>query len=316
MIHHQPRHDLPHGPRAVVSSLLPFAFCLLPLFGLCGCHSLRLFPATADKPDKPEKKDIPVVQAPGLRSFRVGQFVFLSDFEVNRDQPLFQELAELRDQVYRELQLPPATTVIQVNLFQDRERYEQFMRFKYPDLPRRRAFFVAQPKAVGGTEDLLVYTFWGERIRQDLRHELTHALLHCVLKDVPLWLDEGLAEYFELPPHLQGVNPSHLEQATSVSAAFKPDLAHLEQLTQVQQMSPAEYRESWAWVHLLLRDKPEAKAVLLAYLRQLRLNPNPGPLEPRLAALYPDLDEALTRHLLKLEQEPKNQKANMIKEGL
>ena len=49
------------------------------------------------------------------------------------------------------------------------------------------------------------------RVRTDLRHELTHALLHGVLQDVPLWLDEGLAVYFELPPANEGVNPHHLE---------------------------------------------------------------------------------------------------------
>jgi hypothetical protein len=291
--------------------LLPWSLCLLPCL-LTGCHSLKLFPASMDKPDKPEKKDPQTVIAPNMRSFRVGQFLFLSDFEVKREEPIFRELAELRDQVYKELALPTANTLIQVNLFQDRERYEQFMHAKYPDLPRRRAFFVAQPRAVGGVEDFLVYTFWGERIRQDLRHELTHALLHCVLKDVPLWLDEGLAEYFELPPHMQGVNQQHLEQTRSLTASFKPDLAHLEQLTQVQQMTPAEYRESWAWVHMMLRDRPEAKTVLTNYLQQLRTNPNPGSIEPRLGAVFPDLDQALARHLAQLEKEPKRQALDMI----
>jgi hypothetical protein len=69
----------------------------------------------------------------------------------------------------------------------------------------------------------------------------------------------------------------------------------------MQQMTPAEYRESWAWVHLMLRGKPEAKAVLAAYLQQLRTNPNPGSLEPRLAKVFPDLDDALHKHLAKLE---------------
>jgi hypothetical protein len=175
------------------------------------------------------------------------------------------------------------------------------MRARYPDLPKRRAFFVAQPHSVGGPEDLLVYTFWGDRIRQDLRHELTHALLHSVLKDVPLWLDEGLAEYFEVSPDAQGVNLHHLEQIQATAGApFKPDLAHLEQLSQVQQMTPVEYREAWAWVHLMLRDRPEAKAVLIQYLQQLRVNPNPGLLQPRMANLFPDLQEALCQHLANL----------------
>jgi hypothetical protein len=270
--------------------------CLLS----AGCNSLRLYPLTNDKPAKPEREQ--VLLPPGKHSFRVSQYVFLSDFELNRDQPLFQELADLREQVYRELQLPPSATVVQVYIFEDRERYERFMKNKYPDLPPRRAFFVAQPRSVGGTEDLLVYTHWGERIHEDLRHELTHALLHSVLKDVPLWLDEGLAEFFELPPGQLGTNPQHLEQIRrGMGGAFQPNLVRLEGLSQVNQMRPAEYREAWAWVHLMLRGQPEGKAVLLAYLQQLRSTPNPGPLQPRLAAAYPDPEETLQKHLSQLD---------------
>src|SRR5947199_3220316 len=112
------------------------------------------------------------------------------------------------------------------------------MRTRYPDLPKRRAFFVAQPRTVGGTDDLLVYTFWGDRVRQDLRHELTHALLHCVLKDVPLWLDEGLAEYFEVPPGTDGVNPQHLDLVRK--GPFAPGLARLEHRHHAAARGPRE----------------------------------------------------------------------------
>src|SRR5205085_653856 len=144
-------------------------------------------------PTGPEKSDtLPVkevnatspggVSKPCKYSVRVAPYVFLSDFELKRDLPLFSELAALRDQVYKELQLPSAETPVYVYLFEDRQQYEAFMGSRYPDLPRRRAFFIAQPR-VGG-EDLLVFTSWGDRVQQDLRHELTHALLHSVLKDV------------------------------------------------------------------------------------------------------------------------------------
>jgi hypothetical protein len=190
-----------------------------------------------------------------------------------------------------------------VYLFEDREHYDRFMQARYPDLPRRSAFFVAQSRTIGGSEDLLVYTYWGDRVQQNLRHELTHALLHSVLKDVPLWLDEGLAEYFELPPENQGVNPTHLEKLRHESDnLFKPDLARLERLSKVDQMNHVEYREAWAWAHLMLRGRPEAKAVLLSYLQQLRSNPNPGLLRPRLAAVLSAPEEAFERHLAELEQ--------------
>ena len=57
----------------------------------------------------------------------------------------------------------------------------------------RRAFFLAQ-----GSRQV-VYTYFNPQLEVDLRHEATHALLHLAIAELPLWLDEGLAEYFEVP---------------------------------------------------------------------------------------------------------------------
>lgn len=271
---------------------LRYAAVALPLIG---CASLK---NAEPRPPLEKPRELPAAAPalPGQQSVRVSQFVFLADFELNAEQPIFTELSNLREQVVRDLQLPTATVPIQVYLFPDRDKYERFMKHRYPDLPRRRAFFVAQPRTVGGSDELMVYTFWGDRIRQDLRHELTHAILHSVLKDVPLWLDEGLAEYYELPPEADGVNRQHLTQL--LDGTFKPDLARLESLTEVRQMTPVEYREAWAWVHLMLRGSPPGRAVLLAYLKQLRTTAHPGPLTPRLSPAVPELSESLQTHLL------------------
>jgi hypothetical protein len=277
---------------------------LLALALLGGCNSLKLNSTTPpppaegtfrDKTDPPTAAPVQSASLPSKYSVRKSQFVFYADFKLNADDALFTELESLRETVYRELQLPPSNTLIQVYLFEDRDRYDRFMKAGYPDLPRRRAFFVAQPRAVGGVDELLVYTFKGDRIRQDLRHELTHAVLHSTLKDVPLWLDEGLAEFFELPPASDGLNAQHLEQLRKTQ--FTPNLSRLERMHQVVDMSPAEYREAWAWTHLMLRGPADGKAVLLAYLYQLRATPTPGPLQPRLTAALPGLTDALESHL-------------------
>lgn len=312
--------DTPRIPKPILRLMLrvfgrwwrPYLWLIAVMasVSLSGCHTLRLFPPGNEKIEKVEKDPGPTL--PGKKSFRVAQYVFLSDFDVQRDLPIFQELSDLHDQVYKELQLPSSSSLVQVYLFEDKDRYERFMQSKYPDLPKRRAFFVAQPRAVGSQEDLLVYTYWGkgDHINQDLRHELTHALLHSVLKGVPLWLDEGLAEYFEVPPDSQGVNTQHLQHLRRDGLdRFCPDLARLEQLSQqeessaqqVAQMTAPEYRESWAWVHLMLRGRPEAKAALLVYLQQLRTTAKPGPLQPRLIGVYPELNEALVQHLVRIE---------------
>ncbi len=282
------------SPTQRTRSLLAAAV-LLTLTG--GCHALRLGQLNPE----PVARD-PNPPAAKKSEFRVSQFVFLHDFSLDRKLPLFQELAALREQVYRDLQLPPSSTPIFVHLFENQQRYETFMQGKYPKLPKRRAFFIADTPRFGGGEQLLVYTYWGDRINQDLRHELTHALLHSVLKDVPIWLDEGLAEYFELAPGWKGINYQHLAQLRrGPNGPFRPDLTRLEGLTEVQDMTPTEYRESWAWVHLMLHSKAEARRVLIAYLRELRTNPHPGPLRPRLAPLFPSLDDALQAHLTRLD---------------
>jgi hypothetical protein len=267
--------------------------CLLLL---AGC---QLFHHTSGGGNEHPDKE-PAPELPSKYTFRVSQFVFLSDVELRQDQPLAKDLAQHRETIYRELRLPASNTDIFVCLFQDQWHFEKFMKAKYPYLPNRRAFFVAQPRRLGGTEDLMVYTYWGERVQQDLRHELTHAILHSVLKDVPIWLDEGLAEYFEVPAGTNGVNPKHVELLRQTDVRF--DLDRLEQLKEINQMTPAEYREAWAWTHLMLRSTPRAKQALLSYLQELRTNANPGTLRPRLAPAFLSLDGAVQTHLADLER--------------
>lgn len=253
-----------------------------------------------------ERGDRVVRDAPPLpkkHQYRVADFIFVSDFEINHDQPLFHELGVLKDEVCRTLKLPAASQPVLVYLFEDRAQYERYTQARYPEVPRRRAFFVAQPRVTGG-EDLLVFTFWGDHVHEDLRHELTHAILHGVLKDVPLWLDEGLAEYFEAEPGNEGVHAEHLAYIRQIGPVnFEPDLARLEHVNQLQQMTPREYREAWAWVHLMLHTTPDAKLVLINYLKQLRTNPNPGPLQPRLADVLPNAPASLRRHLANVDRD-------------
>lgn len=268
------------------------AACLGLLFG---CHTFKVPGPAGDKPEKVEKET--ALARPGKFSFRVSQYVFYSDFEIKRDQPIFRELSDLRDQVYKELQLPApgSDTLIHVYLFADKDNYERFIQARYPGLPDRRAFFMEeQPRGLSKGE-LLVFTFRSDRINLDLRHELTHALLHSVLKDVPLWLDEGLAEYYELPPSWNGLNRTHVRVLRE--KGIRPDLARLEQLSEVKDMDADRYREAWAWVYLMLRGNPKAKEVLLAYLQQLRTKPNAGALQPRLAEAVPSVDDVLDRLL-------------------
>ena len=285
-------------PTAHRRRVAALAGCLAVAAGRpAGCESLRVTPATItpaadNRAQAPAGPTRPGGAHPPLR---VARFVFYADVPLNGDDAVFRELEELPDQLQRELRIPTDGAIVQVYLFADQERYEAFMRDRFPRLPVRRAYFIADQRRPGSADELQVYTWLGEHLRTDLRHELTHALLHGALKGVPLWLDEGLAGFFEQPPGADGVNPDHLDKLRK--GPFQPDLARLEKIGEVQQMEKPEYREAWAWTHFMLRGDPAARDVLLDYLRQLRDNPSPGALLPRLRQAVPDPHQALAGHL-------------------
>jgi hypothetical protein len=233
----------------------------------------------------------PAVGLPTRHSLNGEQLLIRSDVRLPKDHPLITDLGELRKEIARTLQLPVQEQPVTVYLFADELRYSQYMKSAWPQLPPRRAYFV------GTSKELAVYTFWGERIQEDLRHEYTHGVLHATLKDVPLWLDEGLAEYFEVAQKPTGMNRDYaIRLTTAVENGWRPDLERLENLTTVEQMQKADYQESWAWVHYLLHDGPETRAVLLDYLHELRTNDHPPKLKDRLQREVPQFEERLLQY--------------------
>jgi hypothetical protein len=298
-----PTHRTRAGYRALAAIGLAAGLFTLP----AGCEALRTErqPEPVARSADPTPLPLtPAVTQPGKFATRSGCCVFYTDFELDRNDPLFAELEALPEQISAELKLPLSNSVVQVFLFDTQERYERFMFApkvgRYWKQPPRRAYFFAEPR-IGGADDLKVYTWMGDpnTLRTDLRHELTHAILHGILKDVPLWLDEGLASYFELPPANQGVNPNHLEVLRA--GPFRPDLGRLEKLDQVKQMEKPEYREAWAWVHFMLHGDPGARKILHDQLQALRASATPGPFLPKLRDAYPDPDQALYDHLGRVE---------------
>lgn len=221
------------------------------------------------------------------------QLRIYSDFPLPAQHRLLEELAARRFDVGRRLGLPLSDEPIYVYLFQDPDRFRAAMRRHYPEFPRRRAFFVETDTR------LIVYAHWGDRVAEDLRHELTHAYLHAVVPSLPLWLDEGLAEYFEVPRGRRGLNRPHLELLTAglERRCWRPDLDRLRQFESSFEMSQEAYAESWAWVHFLLHSRAEHAGLLRGYLEQLRREGAAEPLSLRLARVLPHPEASLRMHL-------------------
>lgn len=216
---------------------------------------------------------VQAVSLPGEKTFRKGALIFHSDAEVSENHPLFLELASFPEEVCRVLELPVTDKPIHIYLFKDRLAFETYIHVEFKDIPSRRALFVKRPgTTLQRQETLQVLAFWGDRVQDDLRHELTHATLNGVLQELPLWLDEGLAMYFEVGVAAQGKHQrvlNALEPALN-EGSWKCDLQRLEGLKDVSQMGLADYQEVWAWVHYLMHSSPLKRSALLAYLKERR----------------------------------------------
>ncbi len=241
----------------------------------------------------------------------VGQLTYVSDFELQSDNDLVLELAAERDDIYHTLGLRPTTVPITVYLFRDAERYGAFLARHFPNVPTRRAFFL---KSDAG---LAVYAHWSDRVPEDLRHEVGHGYLHAVVPEIPLWLDEGLAEYFEVPRGRGGLNRPHLALMSDMMEyeGWQPNLARLESLQDAAQMDQRDYAESWSWVYFMLRSDPQRREALTSYLAELIQASTPNAVEPisrRLVKLQPEPEQSLADHLVAVSEE---QGVRMVQQG-
>jgi hypothetical protein len=210
---------------------------------------------------------------PTRHQVRTEGFVLFSNFPLKDDPPAVSSLQALERDLAAQLDFhpQPGDDPVEIYVLDDRSAFLHFLKFYYPELPRRRAFFLAQG------DQRVVYTYASPQLAEDLRHEATHALLRGTYGDLPLWIDEGLAEYFESDLTRPGALAERIAPiAADVKTGWLPDLARLESLEDIALMTTRDYRESWAWVHLFLNGSQPGKSVLLSALGGL--NDKPGKL--------------------------------------
>jgi hypothetical protein len=224
-------------------------------------------------------------------SRQLGPFVVQATFSLENHGRLLEELPELQRELSRVLGLPPAPQPINVFLFADAEEHSRFLSEHFPKVPYRRALFIKADKT------LSVYAYRQAELDVDLRHECTHALLHSALPDVPVWLDEGLAEYFEMPPGKRAFDHPHLESLRwNVRLGIVRSVESLERRQELDDMSTADYRYAWAWVHFMLHGPEGAHHALVGYLNSVRHSSTGESLSARLEAAVPNSSHRLVQH--------------------
>lgn len=232
-----------------------------------------------------------------VEQFQDGAFTFRSEFAI-RKEPLIRDLSQIKQELEQKLKLKIGKAPIEVLLFANQRRYLAAVRKQVPSAANRRALFV---KTAEGSR---VYAFKSRTLFDaDIRHECTHALVHNSVNFIPLWLDEGLAEYFELKAGTR-VRPARLNEVRNI-IRFGPlsrgrhSLPELESLNDIGQMRTQEYRDSWAWVHYLLNDPTQeyvARRVLVSYLSEIQKGNPPGPFSKYFERYIPHGDTRLVQH--------------------
>jgi hypothetical protein len=237
---------------------------------LGGCAHLAINAVDSQSGDFPDRAEVVA-----------GQLVIHSDFPIAGQHRLVRDLETLRTDVSQELGLPVSDEPVHLYLFEDTARYDAFTAKHFPNFPVRRAFFVETDTT------LSVFAPWQDRIAEDLRHETTHGYVHAVVPTVPLWLDEGIAEYFELPRGEQGAHRDHIAHLSGrlLEGTWQIDMARLESLHSAGELSQDHYAEAWCWVHWLLRTTPARRKLLEEYLDDLRRDGQTAPLSVRLVRL-------------------------------
>lgn len=236
---------------------------------------------------------------PGSEKIVRDQLVIRSNFHVPQRHRLIDELVARRDDIAGILSLPMSDELINVYLFEDATKFRGFMQTKHPDFADRRAFFVKNDT------ELKIYAHWGEKVGEDLRHEITHGYLHSAVPNMALWLDEGLAEYFEVPRGKKGLNAQHIYM---LSARYRqsdwiPDIERLESIRLPQDLKQVDYAESWLWIHYLLQDSEATRKLVQDHLARLRLSGHDEPLSRQVKRHLPDVEVKLVEHLKRLAEE-------------
>jgi hypothetical protein len=223
---------------------------------------------------------------------QIGPYLIRSEFALRDVQGLVDDLGDLQSDIERQLGLKCEPGEIQIHLFRSRWNYNAYLSKRVPDGTKRQALFVQ------GTDAGRVYAYRHSGLDIDVRHETTHALLHTALPYVPLWLDEGLAEYYEVSPGLREKhNPHRNELKFAIRFGWRPGLERLEAMRELKDMDGKDYRDAWGVMHFILHGPPAAREALAAYFEEVHSGKAPAPLSQHLRRRIPNLEQEIVNHL-------------------
>lgn len=105
-----------------------------------------------------------------------------------------------------------------------------------------------------------------------LRHEMTHYVLASRFYDMPVWVDEGLAWFFQAGEPYGRVYPVAVERLRRILKEETPSLARLVRIPMGRRIVLDDYARSWALVYFLYR-RDGGIGRIVEYLRRVHSGP-------------------------------------------
>lgn len=192
-----------------------------------------------------------------------------AEYQVNMPE-IIRQLDDVRSEFRELLELPDSGFSVQIIIFESSRSYRQYLQRDIPEATRRRAIFYRN------REISQIYAYRHRDLMEDLRHEYTHALLHQNLPYIPLWVDEGLAEFMEVRPDDRPGSSRLSGMKWRCRSGWYPQLRHVEQIRSAASMSSGQYRDSWAWIHFLLNESEGSRKIFREYLQAISAGEAPG----------------------------------------
>jgi len=207
---------------------------------------------------------------------------------------VWKQLDSVSDELKNAVGIESSSEPVEVILFSTHASYVQYLSQKIPQARNRRAIFLRN----GAVSQ--IYAWNSRTLMTDLRHEMVHVRIHQHLPFFPLWLDEGLAEYFEEEPGKRSVSSRRDSVRWKARLGMSPSLRALEGLPSAEAMNGDSYRDSWAWVSFLINNSAESRDTLRKYVKLIYRGEAPGPFSNFAEAESPGLTSRANSYFRKM----------------
>ncbi|HEV7921111.1 MAG TPA: DUF1570 domain-containing protein, partial [Thermoanaerobaculia bacterium] len=205
-------------------------------------------------------------------SVRAGEVEVLSDTDAETTLDFATKLQRMRAAMAKVSRLRVASQApTRVFLFRSGGELEPLMAEIFGTAMKRSGVFTSH----GDRHDIAIDASARIRSEQVLYHEVTHSLVHSAWGPTPLWLDEGLAEFYSTfntigndvfvgkPPRAHVVRmlrSQPIPMSDLLTATIRSDV-YTSPITQ-----RLFYAQSWAIVHYILRTHPNGSEELARYV--------------------------------------------------